>query len=99
MQLCASRRSMHADRRIHAGCRLSWTCVAPVCPHDMLLINAGVLSGCGRQTWCACANLACFWALGLPLSWLLGLRLGFGLDGLWGGIAVASLAQVRHSVP
>ena len=33
--------------------------------------------------------------MGLPLSWLLGLRLGFGLDGLWGGIAVASLAQVR----
>ncbi len=56
---------------------------------------AGVLSGCGRQNWCACANLACFWAMGLPLSWLLGLHLGHGLNGLWGGIAVATLLQVR----
>ena len=59
-------------------------------------LYAGVLSGCGRQTWCACANITCFWVLGLPLSWLLGLHMGFGLDGLWAGIAVGSLAQVRQ---
>ena len=86
---------MRADSqmsRITASAAL--THVQPV-SHVYPVYVAGVLSGCGRQNWCACANLACFWAMGLPLSWLLGLHLGFGLNGLWGGIAVATLLQVR----
>ena len=57
------------------------------------LADAGILRGCGRQSWGAYLNLACFWALGLPLCWFLGLHLGLGLLGLWGGIAAATAVQ------
>ena len=55
--------------------------------------NAGILRGCGRQSWGAYLNLACFWVLGLPLCWYLGLHRGMGLLGLWGGIAAATAIQ------
>jgi len=59
------------------------------------LADAGILRGCGRQSWGAYLNLACFWVLGLPLCWYLGLHRGMGLFGLWGGIAAATAIQAR----
>ena len=56
--------------------------------------HVGILRGCGRQEWGAYLNLACFWVLGLPLCWFLGLYKGLGLIGLWGGLAIATGIQV-----
>ena len=56
---------------------------------------SGILRGCGRQSWGAALNLTCFWGLGLPLAWWLGFKAGFGLNGLWSGLTIATTLLVR----
>ena len=56
-------------------------------------VAAGVLRGVGDTRAPMWANILGFWALGLPLSLLLGFRLGLGPEGLWWGLA-AGLAAV-----
>ena len=55
-------------------------------------IYNGVLRGCGRQWLAAVINTLGNWGIGLPLSAFLGLRAGYRVRGLWGGLIVAMAA-------
>ena len=61
-------------------------------------VTAGVLRGCGRQSLGAAVNVAFFWFLGLPLAWVLGFQAGFGIEGMWWGLSIATTLQVRASI-
>lgn len=57
-------------------------------------VASGVLRGCGRQSWGAGVNVAFFWFLGLPLAWVLGFKAGYGIEGMWAGLSIATTLQV-----
>lgn len=59
-----------------------------------LLILAGVLRGAGKQYVGAAANVFAYYAVGLPMAYLICFRLHHGVDGLMMGIATGSLVQV-----
>jgi MATE family multidrug resistance protein len=61
------------------------------------VVAAGVLRGMGTVKPTALANLAGYYAIGLPLGWWLTFRRGAGLPGLWWGLA-AGLAVVALSL-
>ncbi|MEM8882521.1 MAG: MATE family efflux transporter [Planctomycetota bacterium] len=54
-------------------------------------VGAGVLRGMGHTQPTVVFNLLGFWALGIPLGWLLGIQLGYGLAGIWWGLAAGLL--------
>jgi MATE family multidrug resistance protein len=56
-------------------------------------VAAGVLRGAGDTHAPFVINIVGFWCVGLPLSWWLAFRAGYGAVGLWWGI-VAGLAAV-----
>jgi multidrug resistance protein, MATE family len=56
-------------------------------------VAGGILRGLGETRVAMLVNLLGYWGLGLPLSYLLGFRLGLGPGGLWWGL-VAGLAVV-----
>jgi MATE family multidrug resistance protein len=63
-------------------------------------VAAGVLRGAGDTHAPFVINIVGFWCVGLPLSWWLAFRAGYGAVGLWWGIvaglaAVASLLVMR----
>lgn len=56
-------------------------------------INAtigGVLRGSGRQELGAALNLVAYWVVGLPLAWTLAFKAGWGVPGLWTGLATCA---------
>ncbi len=64
------------------------------------VVSVGVLRGAADTAFPAALALVGFWAVGLPASWLLGFRFGFGAAGLWWGLtlaiaAVATLLMLR----
>lgn len=56
----------------------------------------GILRGAGRQELGALLNLASYWGLGLPAAYLLSSKAGWGLQGLWAGLALCTSVQVRR---
>lgn len=63
-------------------------------------VAAGILRGVGDTHAPFVINIMGFWLVGLPVSWWLAFRAGFGAVGLWWGIvaglsAVAALLLVR----
>lgn len=52
------------------------------------VVGCGVLRGMGRTRPAAWFNLFGYWVIGLPLGGWLALRAGFGLDGIWWGLAI-----------
>jgi MATE family multidrug resistance protein len=52
------------------------------------VVGCGVLRGMGRTRPAAIFNLLGYWVLGLPLGGWLGLRAGYGLAGIWWGLAI-----------
>ena len=44
-------------------------------------------------------NVAFFGVLGLPLAWFLGFKAGYGIQGMWGGIGIATTLQVLPLIP
>jgi len=52
------------------------------------VVGCGVLRGMGRTRPAAVFNLLGYWVLGLPLGGWLGLRAGWGLGGIWWGLAI-----------
>jgi MATE family multidrug resistance protein len=54
---------------------------------------SGCLRAAGRQGIGALINWAAYWAFGLPVSWLLGFKLGWGVMGLRWGLAAAAACQ------
>ncbi len=57
------------------------------------VVAGGVLRGLGETRVAMLVNLLGYWGLGLPVSWLLGIRAGWGPVGLWWGL-VLGLAVV-----
>lgn len=59
--------------------------------------QVAVMSGClraaGRQGIGAIINWVAYWAFGLPVSWLLGFKLGWGVFGLRWGLTAAAGCQ------
>jgi MATE family multidrug resistance protein len=53
------------------------------------VVGCAVLRGMGRTRPAAVMNLIGYYMLGLPLAWWLAFRRGWGLVGLWLGLAVA----------
>jgi MATE family multidrug resistance protein len=56
------------------------------------VVGCGVLRGMGRTRPAAVFNLIGYWLLGLPLGGWLGLRAGWGLGGIWWGLAIGLAA-------
>lgn len=52
------------------------------------VVSIGILRGVGDTRAPMIINVLGFWLLGLPVSWLLGLRLGQGPEGLWWGLTL-----------
>ena len=57
------------------------------------VVSAGALRGAGDTRAPLIVNIVGFWCIGLPVSWLLGFKLGYGPIGLWWGL-VAGLGAV-----
>ena len=51
------------------------------------VVGAGLMRGMGRPQAGAIVNLLGFYAVGLPLSYVLAFRMDLGLVGIWGGLA------------
>jgi multidrug resistance protein, MATE family len=51
-------------------------------------VAGGILRGLGETRVAMLVNLLGYWALGLPVSYLLGFRLGLGPAGLWWGLVI-----------
>ena len=52
------------------------------------VVGCGVLRGMGRTRPALVFNLVAYWLVGLPLGGWLALRAGFGLAGIWWGLAL-----------
>ena len=50
----------------------------------------GMLRGIGRQEIGAKYNLLSYWGIGMPLAYMLGIPLGWGIAGLWTGLATCA---------
>jgi len=64
------------------------------------VVSAGALRGAGDTRAPLIVNIVGFWCIGLPISWLLGFKLGYGPEGLWWGVvaglgAVAMILMIR----
>ncbi len=57
------------------------------------VVSAGALRGAGDTRAPLVVNIVGFWCIGLPISWLLAFKLGYGPVGLWWGF-VAGLGAV-----
>ena len=55
------------------------------------VVGCGVLRGMGHTRPAAIFNFIGYWVVGLPLGAALALRLGFGLPGIWWGLATGLL--------
>ncbi len=51
------------------------------------VVGAGILRGMGRTQAPALANAIGYYAIGLPLGWWLAFERGYGLPGVWWGLA------------
>lgn len=52
------------------------------------VVSIGILRGTGDTRTPMLINVLGFWAIGLPVSWWLGLKQGWGPAGLWWGLTV-----------
>lgn len=57
-------------------------------------VASGVLRGAGKQFIGAVGNVIAFYAIGLPMAWVLCFRAGYGVNGLMMGIAFGTVFQV-----
>lgn len=55
----------------------------------------GLLRGAGKQLSGAIVNFVSYYLIGLPLGTFLALWVGMGTLGMWIGLLVASVLQVR----
>lgn len=54
----------------------------------MQVVSIGILRGVGDTRTPMLVNILGFWLVGLPVSWTLGLPLGYGPQGLWWGLTL-----------
>jgi MATE family multidrug resistance protein len=54
-------------------------------------VFSGIVRGAGRQELGGTVNLTAYYVAGLPTAGILAFRMGFGLMGIWYGLALANL--------
>ncbi|KAL7548133.1 hypothetical protein ACHAWF_011428 [Thalassiosira exigua] len=54
--------------------------------------NQEIFRGSGRQTLGAIWNFVAFYVIGIPCGYLIGIKLGFGVEGLWLGMTIGLYA-------
>jgi len=54
----------------------------------MQVVSIGILRGVGDTRTPMLVNILGFWLIALPVSWLLGRRLGYGPAGVWWGLTI-----------
>ncbi len=59
----------------------------------MNVVLNGVLRACGRQALGACLQLCSYWLVGVPLSWLLGVKAQLGIAGFLAAVGCTSFTQ------
>jgi hypothetical protein len=80
--------------QVISACAAGFLWQAFTMPGDGLNATVGgMLRGAGRQELGAVLNLASYWGLGLPGAYLLGVRAGWGLKGLWAGLIICTSVQ------
>jgi len=52
------------------------------------MVSGGILRGAGDTRYPMVASVLCAWLVFVPLIWLLGRRLGWGVDGSWAGATI-----------
>ncbi|WIA28566.1 hypothetical protein OEZ86_011106 [Tetradesmus obliquus] len=67
--------------------------VAAIICDGQVAVMSGCLRAAGRQGIGAIINWVAYWAFGLPVSWLLGFKLGWGVFGLRWGLTAAAGCQ------
>lgn len=55
-------------------------------PDAVNAIEQGIFRAIGKQAVAAKLNFVAYYIIGIPLGYVLGFRLGFGVDGLWLGM-------------
>ncbi len=86
------------DPRLIARCALILPIAAAFQIFDgVQVVGAGILRGMGRTQAPALANAVGYYAIGLPLGWWLAFERGYGLPGVWWGLALG-LAVVSSSL-
>ena len=55
-----------------------------------------MLRGAGRQYIGAVTKFISYWIIGLPVGITLALTTPWGVVGLWTGLAIGNIAQVRY---
>ncbi|KAJ0398093.1 hypothetical protein P43SY_001183 [Pythium insidiosum] len=76
--------ALTVDRASHV--LLVWACFEPVEALNCLM--QGIFQGAGRQDTAARTNAVAYYAVGMPLAYALGLRAGWGVEGLWLGFGL-----------
>jgi MATE family multidrug resistance protein len=54
-------------------------------------VFSGIVRGAGRQELGGIVNITAYYIVGLPTAWVLAFHRGFGLMGIWYGLAIANL--------
>ena len=57
---------------------------------------SGALRGAGKQVLGAVTNFICYYVIGLPIGICLALLANFGVVGMWIGIGIADILQVKN---
>ncbi len=73
---------------IHIGATLLLVAAAFQLFDGMQVVATGALRGTGDTRTPMLANLVAYWFLGLPLGYVLGFKLGWGVIGIWVGLCI-----------
>ncbi len=68
--------------------KLLWICGLVQIPFAMGIVLRQALKGCGDTRWTLAITLISMVFIRLPLAWIFGVALGYGLAGIWIGLCV-----------
>jgi len=84
---------------VASGAMLLWVAAAFQLFDGVQVVATGALRGTGNTRAAMLTNLVAHWLIGLPVGVALGLWLGWGVVGLWGGLAVGLVVAAFVLLP